>query len=64
MMRETTTEKKRFGIAAILYGAAHAFDLGGTLVRHRGRFADGFAGDRRAIAGDWSRALSHVTPKR
>lgn len=46
------------GFSAILFGMAHAFDLGGTLARQRGRFARGLAGDAEALRQDWVRAAS------
>lgn len=44
------------GVSAFLWGAAHAFDLGGTLARGRGRFGQGQAGDWRVLRQDWTRA--------
>lgn len=44
--------------SAFLFGMAHAFDLGGTLARNRGRFARGPAGDAEALRQDWIRAAS------
>lgn len=46
------------GFSAILFGMAHAFDLGGTLANRRGRFGRGAAGDAEALRQDWSRAAS------
>ncbi|HEX5870034.1 MAG TPA: hypothetical protein VFY65_06455 [Longimicrobium sp.] len=43
-------------IPAILFGMAHAFDLGGTLAHRRGRFGRGAAGDAEALRQDWIRA--------
>ena len=45
-------------LSAILFGMAHAFDLGGTLAHRRGRFARGPAGDAEALRQDWIRAAS------
>lgn len=50
------------GISAILYGMAHAFDLGGTLAHRRGRFGRGPAGDAEALRQDWIRASSAAQP--
>lgn len=44
-------------LSAFFYGMAHALDLSGSLARNRGRFADGFASDARALRGDWQRAF-------
>ena len=44
--------------SAILFGMAHAFDLGGTLASRRGRFGRGPAGDSEALRQDWMRAAS------
>jgi hypothetical protein len=46
------------GLDAFLWGAAHVFDMGGTLARDRGRFGQGPAGDRLALQHDWSRATN------
>ena len=40
---------------AVLYGAAHVLDMGGTLAHCRGRFAMGPAGDALALQSDWAR---------
>jgi hypothetical protein len=45
------------GLRAFLYGAAHVFDLGGTLLHERGRFGEGPRGDVVALRHDWDRAL-------
>lgn len=50
--------------SAVLYGVAHALDLGGSLVRQRGRFAQGATGDALALRGDWDRALTQQMPTR
>lgn len=42
-------------LQAVLFGAAHAFDMGGTLAHFRGRFALGPAGDALALQSDWDR---------
>ena len=47
-------------LSAILFGAAHAFDMGGTLAHERGRFARGPAGDLLALQNDWERAANGV----
>ena len=39
-MNRNTQPRKR-ALSALLYGMAHAFDLGGTLAHSRGRFAGG-----------------------
>jgi hypothetical protein len=44
------------GVSAFLFGAAHVLDLGGTLARYRGRFAQGPRGDLLALQHDWARA--------
>lgn len=44
------------GLSAFLFGAAHLLDLGGTLARDRGRFAQGPRGDLLALQHDWARA--------
>ena len=44
------------GFSAFLFGAAHLLDLGGTLARYRGRFAQGARGDLLALQHDWARA--------
>jgi hypothetical protein len=49
-------------VSAILFGMAHAFDLGGTLAHRRGRFGRGLAGDAEALRQDWMRAASAVQP--
>lgn len=46
------------GFSAILFGMAHAFDLGGTLAHRRGRFGRGPAGDAEALRQDWMKAAS------
>jgi hypothetical protein len=45
-------------LSAILYGAAHAFDMGGTLAHERGRFGMGPQGDVLALRHDWARAAN------
>lgn len=49
-------------VPAILFGMAHAFDLGGTLAHRRGRFARGAAGDAEALRQDWIRASGAAQP--
>ena len=49
--------------AAFLYGAAHAMDMSCALLRHRGRFGDGFQGDARALHQDWQNAVDAVAPE-
>jgi hypothetical protein len=48
--------------AAFLYGAAHAMDMSGALLRNRGRFDAGFGGDARALHQDWQNAIDHEVP--
>ena len=43
-------------VSALLWGAAHVLDLGGTLVRDRGRFGMGPRGDVLALRHDVARA--------
>jgi hypothetical protein len=50
----------RQAFSALLYGMAHAFDLGGTLARSRGRFASGPQADAEALRQDWLRAANAV----
>lgn len=60
-MLSYTSTRSRSGLgrraAALFYGAARAFDLGGFLGRHKGRFGQGFRGDALALRHDWSVAL-------
>ena len=42
---------------AFLWGMAHAFDLGATLLPSAGELAGGPADDARAIGGDWRIAV-------
>ena len=42
---------------AIVWGMAHAFDLGAGLARYRGRFAGGPAADAAALRSDWQKAI-------
>ena len=48
------------GFSAFLFGAAHILDMGGTLARYRGRFAQGPRGDLLALQQDWARATHAV----
>lgn len=44
-------------LRAVLWGMAHAFDLGAMLAPPYGAVGGSPADDARALAGDWSRAL-------
>jgi hypothetical protein len=44
------------GFSAVLFGAAHILDMGGTLAHLRGRFGQGPRGDVLALQHDWGRA--------
>ena len=61
---DPTTKTSRLSgrrtVSALLYGMAHAFDLGGTLARSRGRFAGGPQADAEALRQDWLRAANAV----
>ena len=46
-------------LQAVLFGAAHAFDVGGTMAHCRGRFALGPAGDALALQSDWARVSQY-----
>lgn len=50
----------RRAFSALLYGMAHAFDLGGTLAGSRGRFGGGPQADAEALRQDWLRATNAV----
>jgi hypothetical protein len=54
--------KEGRAMSAVLFGMAHAFDLGGTLAHRRGRFGRGPAGDAEALRQDWMRAASAAQP--
>jgi hypothetical protein len=61
-IRGITRRTEGRAIPAILFGMAHAFDLGGTLAHRRGRFARGAAGDAEALRQDWIRASGAARP--
>lgn len=48
------------GLSALLFGAAHVLDMGGTLAHYRGRFAQGPRGDLLALEHDLARATEAV----
>lgn len=54
---------KRSRLRAFGFGLAHLLDFNAGLVRNRGRFAEGLAGDARAIRHDWVNALRKVDPE-
>lgn len=47
----------RRALDAFFLGFGQAMNVSGSVV-NRGRFAGGFAGDAKALAGDWQRSLS------